>query len=293
MKHIYQMKRLWGTAMLAALFALSAAAQDEAMQKKMKVELDTVLKKSQLIGFEGGVMSNVQGAPYRADQITENTQTLGDGTRIRNERKVTIYRDSMGRVRRETPEQISIWDPGAGVGYTLDTKNMTAGKMQISVGGSSGPGKVGFSYQTRTVSGPAITAAGGGVDNIRVLSNVMTVTDDSGPVSIIVTDGKAKKETLAMQIMEGVSAQGERETTTIEAGEIGNDRPIQIVSERWYSPDLQVEVMKRRSDPRSGEEITRLTNISRAEPDPSLFQVPAGYQLVEGQHMPAMIKLQK
>jgi hypothetical protein len=89
------------------------------------------------------------------------------------------------------------------------------------------------------------------------------------------------KESLGTQTMEGVKAQGERRTSTIEAGAIGNDRPIQIVSERWYSPDLQVEVMTRHSDPRTGEEITRLVNINRAEPDPSLFQLPAGYQLVE------------
>ena len=90
-----------------------------------------------------------------------------------------------------------------------------------------------------------------------------------------------KKESLGTQFMEGVSAQGDRRTNTIEAGAIGNDRPIQIVSEHWYSPDLQMDVMTRHSDPRSGEEITRLVNINRAEPDPSLFAVPAGYQMVE------------
>ena len=290
------MKRIYGIAVLAALFALAAAAQDAVMQKKIAEDLNAAINKMRVVSLEGAVMSNVQGAPYRADQITENTQTLGDGTRIHNERKVTIYRDSMGRVRRETPEQISIWDPTAGVGYTLDTKTMTAGKMQISVGGSGGPGKVGISYQTRTVSGPSGASAvtvGGGAENatIRVL-NLATATDDLGPMLKSETEGKAKKEMLAMQIMEGVSAQGERETSTIEAGEIGNDRAIQVVSERWYSPDLQVEVMTRHSDPRSGEQITRLTNISRAEPDPSLFQVPAGYQITDGK-MPGIFKFQK
>jgi hypothetical protein len=98
------------------------------------------------------------------------------------------------------------------------------------------------------------------------------------------------KESLGTQVMEGVNAQGNRETSTIDAGAIGNDRPIQTVSERWYSPDLQMDVMTRRSDPRSGEEITRLANINRAEPDPSLFELPPGYQLVEHKQLPGVFK---
>ena len=73
------------------------------------------------------MMSNVKGAPYSAEQITENTQTLGDGTRIHNENAVKVYRDGEGRVRRETPEMISIFDPVAGVGYTLDPKTLMTG----------------------------------------------------------------------------------------------------------------------------------------------------------------------
>ncbi|HEX8686715.1 MAG TPA: hypothetical protein VF654_09435, partial [Pyrinomonadaceae bacterium] len=60
---------------------------------------------------------------------------------------------------------------------------------------------------------------------------------------------------------------------------IGNERAIQITSERWYSPELQVVVMTRHSDPRFGETTYRLTNVTRAEPDRSLFEVPAGYAL--------------
>ncbi len=96
------------------------------------------------------------------------------------------------------------------------------------------------------------------------------------------TNTSQKRESLGTQTMEGVSAEGERRTSTIEAGAIGNDRPIQIVSEGWYSPDLQVEVMTKHSDPRTGEEVMRLANINRAEPDPSLFAAPVGYQLIEG-----------
>jgi hypothetical protein len=115
--------------------------------------------------------------------------------------------------------------------------------------------------------------------------NTASVTVDSQTVAMT-----PHKESLGTQMMEGVNARGDRRTSTIETGAIGNDRPIQIVSERWYSPDLQVDVMTRHSDPRMGEEITRLANINRSEPDPSLFQVPASYQLVEGKHIPLNFK---
>jgi opacity protein-like surface antigen len=303
------MKRIYGMAMLAALFALAAAAQDAVtekqrkdavMQKQLAEEISTSLKQMTLVRMEGGVMSNVKNAPYRADQITETTQTLGDGTRIHNERQVTIYRDSQGRVRRESPDQVSIWDPNSGVNYTLDTKNMTASKMQVSVSvGSGNSGNVGFSIRTQTGGANSTVIAGGG-ENIRVLKTLTATAGDSegGPVTAAFGKVEAKaalagasnKESLGTRIMEGVGAQGDRETSTIEAGAIGNDRPIQLVSERWYSSDLQVDVMTRHSDPRNGEEMIRLINISRAEPDSSLFQVPAGYQITEGKQMPAIFK---
>lgn len=89
------------------------------------------------------------------------------------------------------------------------------------------------------------------------------------------------QESLGKQTIEGVQAEGSRTTVTIPAGAIGNERPIQVVSERWYSPELQTLVMTRHSDPRFGETTFRLTNISRTEPDHSLFEVPAGYKIID------------
>jgi hypothetical protein len=88
-----------------------------------------------------------------------------------------------------------------------------------------------------------------------------------------------KTETLGQQAMLGLTADGTRTTSTIEMGVIGNDRPIQVVSERWYSAELQTVVMTKRTDPRSGEEIFRLANVHRGEPGADLFLLPPGYQL--------------
>jgi len=90
------------------------------------------------------------------------------------------------------------------------------------------------------------------------------------------------KEQLGKQSIEGVEAEGTRTTVTIPAGEIGNERPIEIVSERWYSPELQLVVMTRHSDPRFGETTYKLTNINRTEPAKSLFEVPGDYTIKEG-----------
>ncbi len=89
-------------------------------------------------------------------------------------------------------------------------------------------------------------------------------------------------ETLAPQMVEGVWAEGTRITRTIPAGSIGNEKELKVVSETWYSKDLQTVVMSKHSDPRTGESTFRMTNIQRAEPDASLFQVPAGYKVTEG-----------
>ncbi len=83
--------------------------------------------------------------------------------------------------------------------------------------------------------------------------------------------------------MEGVLVEGDRTTVTYPVGALGNDRPITTVSEVWRSSDLKTVVLRKNSDPRSGRSTTRLTNISRAEPDPFLFQVPADYQIVDTQ----------
>ena len=99
-------------------------------------------------------------------------------------------------------------------------------------------------------------------------------------------EDNARNESLGKQAIEGVDAEGTRKTVQIPAGEIGNERPIEIVFERWYSTELQVVVMTKHSDPRFGETTYRLTNINRSEPAPELFEVPADYT-VQGPWAPS------
>src|SRR5215475_7130266 len=109
------MKRLQAIAIAVPLVAFTAAAQEPTpMQIKM-------------LGVQGGVMGKtVKGAPYSGTEINETNQVLSDGTRIHNETQTQVWRDSEGRVRRETGNQVMIYDPVANVSYSINTKNQTA-----------------------------------------------------------------------------------------------------------------------------------------------------------------------
>ena len=262
----------------------------------------------------------VKGAPYSAEAVTETIQTLSDGNRIINKFSSSVYRDSEGRTRREQSfkglgmlgvgdeplKTIFINDPVAGVTFSLDSQSRTAHKsapFTIELSRKAGPGGGVTTAQSQTfefkLGGPGGSAGnvimtaphGAGPEGARVPHSVI-----EGSSTYVFRSGKGpntneKKEDLGKQLVEGVEAEGTRTTVTIPAGEIGNERPIEIVSERWYSPELQLVVMTRHSDPRMGETTYKLTNINRTEPARSLFEVPADYTIKSGPHAPLRKKL--
>jgi hypothetical protein len=236
-------------------------------------------------------------------------QTLADGNRIVNKITSQVYRDSEGRTRREQTlkglgpigngeeplQTIFINDPVAGVTYALDTRSHTAHKglnFQFKLEGK--PGVEGQRFEFKVAPGTA--AAGTGRSMILTTPGGPPPPDtdhfafrtEAGVGGTYVfkllpgANNSEVKEQLGKQVIEGVEAEGSRTTITIPAGEIGNERPIEIVNERWYSPELQLVVMSRLSDPRTGETTYKLTNINRAEPAKSLFEVPAGYTVTDG-----------
>lgn len=121
---------------------------------------------------------------------------------------------------------------------------------------------------------------------VRAIAPIAPITTigENGVAGFYVGGGTSKYETrteeLGTRDFEGVSAEGTRRTTTIPAGAIGNDRPIEIVYERWFSKELGLVVYSKNSDPRFGEQTYRLANLVRAEPDPALFSVPTEYRRV-------------
>ena len=243
------------------------------------------------IGIES---ESVSGAPYSAEAVTEVVQPFADGNRIFRSSKVQIARDSTGRTRREQGlailgpkvseleglRHVQITDPESRTVILLDMKNKMAHRMPMP--------NIRLMTKITDQGGPVITKMDDRRDTFEVEVSapprpigefgvtVFQGADAAGIVTSLRAD-KPVTESLGKQTIEGVEVDGTRTTSTIPAGEIGNDQPITIVSERWYSPDLKVLVMSRQSDPRFGETTYRLTNIVRADPDPALFEVPADF----------------
>jgi hypothetical protein len=228
----------------------------------------------------------VRGAPYSAQAVSEVNQTLGDGTKIHRQVTGGVYRDGQGRTRNEVApgghglfapaghaeQLITISDPVAGFTYVLDPAQKTATKVPLHRGGPMGGAMMGPAPHGGGPMGGAMMgpAPGGGAERRPMHAGPGAAQEDF------------KSEFLPATQIEGVSAEGRRITTTILAGQIGNDRPITSVSERWFSPKLQVVVLMTHNDPRMGQDTYKLTKIALAEPDPALFEVPAGYTVVEG-----------
>ena len=220
----------------------------------------------ELMGFEGLHGGKVvKGAPFSATASTETTQTLQDGTSIHRTTTSNLYRDSQGRSRNEVtlsgfgPLQasgkprtiISIADPVAGTHYMLDADHKVAHQMRMH---------------------GAPTAAQEQEFEQRMQARLQKEE----------ASGAVKKESLGTQTINGIAAEGTRVTRTIAAGQIGNDKPIQVVFERWYSPDLQVVVKSTRTDPRFGTTTYTLNNVQRTEPAATLFTVPSDYTVQQG-----------
>lgn len=226
---------------------------------KASAETMVHVKTDARFGLKG---PTVKGAPYAADGVTETTQTLGDGTHINRQETYTIYRDGAGRVRRESGDEVWISDPVENVSYILNTKQQTARKLGL----------------LSTVVYDKMPAGRADLDKLKAEARAA-----AGPVvfrgGMMSKAEEPKREALGKQVMEGVEVEGTRSTTVIPQGQIGNDRPLQIVHERWESADLHVTILSKQTDPMMGETTERLTNVRRGEPDPALFQVPAGFAI--------------
>jgi hypothetical protein len=237
----------------------------------------------ELLGFEGGHAGhNVKGAPYSAKATSETTQTLmladGTTTTIHRTTQSALYRDSQGRSRREVTLSgfgplaasgkshmlVTIADPVAGAHYVVDDEHKVVHKMSLRAHGRDASGAM---------------AAGAFPERMKAR---MQAEEASGAL---------KKESSSTQVtINGVSLSAEytRITRTIAAGEMGNDKAIQVVSERWYSPELQIVLKSIRSDPRFGTTTYTVTNIQKTA-DASLFTIPVDYAVKEGGPGPNMI----
>ena len=271
-----------------------------------------VMDKFMFVSAAGFGGEAVIGAPYSAEATTEIVQTLADGNRIVRKNSASVHRDSEGRIRKDqtlgaigpwvgstlgsTPQLSFITDPVAGVQYVLDHDQRSAHKMPLMPGGP-GVAALGtaaaISAAPMPMPLPPPPPSGGAQVEWQEQFDVRVEAPQGATgariIGSLAPDGRAGKpfisdsrtESLGKQTFDGVEADGTRTTVTIPAGTVGNERPIEIVSERWFAPSLQVVLLSTNSDPRMGTTTYRLAGISHNEPDPSLFQVPASYTVTE------------
>jgi hypothetical protein len=236
------------------------------------------------------------GAPYSAEATSETIQVLADGNRINRKSVTRVYRDSEGRTRREELDDtgavitISIVDPVAHTSYVLNPATRTAYREQVLLRTpmmrSGGPGTPGDIISKMEAERRAADRNGDAPPPPPPAPRSPGAPPPPPPPppaapAAPMPNREVVTENLGQQTVEGVNATGSRTTTTIPAGAIGNLQPIKVISEQWVSTDLHVLVMTKHSDPRSGETNYRLQSIVRADPDRSLFTVPADYTMKE------------
>ncbi len=215
----------------------------------------------------------VAGQPYSANRVTEHTQTLTDGTHIDQKHEILReFRDSEGRTRTERkfyglagpvgtkdelPNLVQIFDPVAGYSYTLDPHRLIAHRVALSSPASYlRPLQPGSGTMPPQTSSKAV-----------------------GQRSFL--RHRIEKETLGTEMIDGVLTEGTRITVTTPTGVEGNDRPLTRTCEHWRSEEMDLTLLSKCSDPRTGKTTMRLDNFNRIEPDPLLFQVPSDYTVVD------------
>ncbi|MFO1412320.1 MAG: hypothetical protein U1F10_00085 [Burkholderiales bacterium] len=301
-------------ALVAQAKELAGRQQDIAIDgERLRVALDEeLLGLPPSMAFAGSELGQpreiVKNAPYTADAVTETVQLLQDGNRIVRKSTSFLARDTQGRTRQERKGDgrggVFIYDPMDGRTIVLNESSRTVMRLPRLpeppdppvVGphppappappapaagvrdGDAQPGRV----VVKRTRGPE------GGEDVRV--EVVRVARGDGnealppppplpPLALpTLPRGKGESKSLGTREFDGLKAEGTLTTHTIPAGQIGNEKPIVVTSERWFSPDLFVVVYAKTTDPRVGETIYRLTNVKRGEPSPDLFKVPADYR---------------
>jgi hypothetical protein len=206
--------------------------------------------------LSGGInLRSVEGAPFSADVVSEFVEVMPDGAAGRHETHGKMFRDSAGRTRSETELQspvsgaeprrfVTIVDPVQQLSIVLDRAAQTAGVSHLP-------------------PAPAVPAG-----------NVKLAAVQAARPSGVGRATTAGTEDLGGMMMEGFSVTRTRRTRPAAAGAAPDKT---AVTESWFSPELKVELLAMTRVSRSTTRTTRLTNIVPGEPDPSLFQIPAGY----------------
>jgi hypothetical protein len=212
---------------------------------------------------EGGITEHVKGlfipavpgAPFSAKVNVEITRKLADGNTVARRYFVVIVRDSVGRRYRESRDPVpadSNEEPRlvrTDVTDPLTRTRTTCRPLQHTCWL--------FNYQPDLA--PRI--------------------EPTGPAA----DGKSSltRKPIGTAALNGLVAEGTEEKRTFQAGSIGNVQPIVVTNEYWYSSRLKIDLMVKRSDPRTSNQEIRVSELKLADPDPASFATPSYYRLID------------
>ncbi len=238
----------------------------------------------------------IAGKPYSARLTVEVLQPLIDGNSITVEHHSRVFRDAEGRTRRDDElgiggviqHSVLVADPVAGLSFTLDPERRVAQRLpqavqrsaQVAFAQDLQPGAAG-STSSFDVTLPSPLAADKPLPLDAALHPAAAANFSADTPIKLPFPGDPHSVSLGEKSIEGVRVNGTRTTVTIPAAAIGNRAPIEIVTEQWYSPDLNVVMLSEHRDPRVGQTRYRLHDIARSAPDPTLFRVPDDYTLSE------------
>lgn len=197
------------------------------------------------------LIPSISNAPFSASVSTESIRQLADGSRITLVNHRAIARDGAGRIFQE--RRLLVPDDGKHESVITQTEisDPVAHALYICK-----PDE--HVCQLESYSAPIFT----------------------GPSAANLAEKKGR-ESLGKQFIGGLETIGTRETTVVEAGAIGNDSPLQIIREYWYSPQISLNLSSKLQDPRIGEQHFEVSDIVLGEPEASIFKVPAGSQIID------------
>ena len=193
---------------------------------------------------DGVFVTPIPGAPFLAVVNLQSTRALADGASETLHSIANIARDSQGRIYNERRELLP----------TSSTETSEVLSSHI------------FDPDTRIST------------FLNPVTRIARQRKIPQPL-ISPSNGDAKKEELGTEVLEGVSVHGTRETEVVLYP--GKGKQIAVITENWYSDELHMNMLTRNSDPRTGVQVIRVTHVNRTEPDPSLFEVPAQYKVVD------------
>lgn len=232
----------WTTALVVVVLA-RASAQTEGTQQASAAKPETGVL------YAGWMMISLKPlAPFKAE--IDEEQTLNDGTRLTHQKDVVV-RDSKGRLYRE---------------LQIPTVGFAQTETEIRIDDSTQQAE----YLCKPATKTCVKLEFQAITGVRRA----TMADAKRAHGVTFED-------LGTRVISGVPAEGVRQTEVVAEGKIGNDRPLTITHEMWFSKELDVDMELKSSDPRTGLQTRTMTNVSLGEPDPKYFEPPVGYELVD------------